>query len=341
LASFSPSLIRWAWPVLCSLFVWACDRGPKTITPAHARTTGFESSLATSAAITPLPPTVEMDANRVLLGRKLFNDPRLSRNDTVSCASCHSVSDGGDDGLSVPVGIDGAVGELNTPTVLNSRFNFAQFWDGRAATLEEQLPQPIHNPKEMDSDLPQVLAKLARDPVIVAEFQRAYADGLTTPNIVDAIVAYETALTTPNSPFDRFLNGDTAALSESAHHGYDLFVRLGCVSCHQGRNIGGNMFQHLGIMGDYFADRGNVTEADYGRFNVTGRERDKFKFKVPSLRNVARTAPYFHDGSAATLEDCVRVMSRYQLGRPLDAEQVNALVAFLESLSGDVDPALL
>jgi cytochrome c peroxidase len=277
----------------------------------------------------------------VQLGKKLFHDVRLSRNDTVSCASCHSIGDGGDDGLRVAVGIDATPGDLNTPTVLNSGLNFAQFWDGRAATLEDQVPQPIHNPKEMDSDLASVLTKFAADPAMVAEFAQAYGNKPTATNIIDAIVSYERALTTPNSPFDQFLAGNTEALTAAAQSGYDLFVRLGCVSCHQGRNIGGNMFQHFGVMGNYFADRGAVIEADYGRYNVTGREQDKFKFKVPSLRNVAQTAPYFHDGSAATLEEAVSIMIQYQLGRPIRSDQVHQLVAFLESLSGHVDATLL
>lgn len=311
-----------------------------TVAEQTSRTFDFASSLTTAAPITPLQP-LDVEWTRVRLGKRLFHDPRLSRDGKIACATCHVIAEGGDDGLRKAVGIDAAVGRLNTPTVLNASLNFAQFWDGRATTLEEQVPGPIHDPKEMGSSLESAVARLAGDAEIVARFADLYADGLTGDNMVDAIAAYERALTTPGSPFDRYLEGEDEALEPRAKRGYDLFLDLGCVSCHQGRNVGGNMFQHFGVMGDYFADRGNVTEADYGRYNVTGREEDKFMFKVPSLRNVAETAPYFHDGSAERLADAVRTMIRYQLGRPIKEEQVADIIAFLESLTGEVHPELL
>ena len=238
------------------------------------------------------------------------------------------------------VGVDGAVGGVNAPTVLNSGLNFMQFWDGRAPKLEDQVSGPIHNPLEMGSNWSQVIDKLTKDAELTAAFKEIYNSPPTAKNIRDAIATYERALITPNSPFDRYLLGDEQALTVDAEKGYDLFVSLGCVSCHQGTNIGGNMFQRLGIMNDYFGDRGNITEADYGRYNVTNRESDKFKFKVPSLRNVALTAPYFHDGSAADLQTAVEMMIHYQLGQTATEQEVAQLVAFLESLTGELDEKL-
>jgi cytochrome c peroxidase len=283
---------------------------------------------------------IDLDNPKVHLGKLLFNDTRLSRDDSISCATCHDVANGGDDGRQVSVGIDQKVGERNSPTVLNAALNFAQFWDGRAATLDEQVAGPVRNPLEMDSDWPEILMKLGRDRELVRNFDKLYADGLTSTNITDAIVAYETALLTPNSPFDRFLLGDQSALSGEARQGYALFLDYGCTSCHQGQNIGGNMYQRFGIIGDYIDDRGNLTDSDLGRFNVTNRPEDKYFFKVPSLRNVGKTAPYFHDGSADTLDKAVKVMATYQLGRPISDDQITKIVSFLNSLSSDVDASL-
>ena len=290
--------------------------------------------------VAPIDAEIDVSDRRVQLGKRLFHDTRLSGDGTIACASCHAVSDGGDDGHRVSTGINGAQGDVNAPTVLNSALNFAQFWDGRAATLAEQAMGPIHNPVEMGSNLADVARKLAADAEIVAAFEAAYASGLTEHNIIDAIVTYEEALLTPGSPFDRYLLGDEKSMSEVAMRGFEEFQRIGCISCHQGKNLGGNMYQYFGIMGDYFADRGDVRQSDFGRYNVTGREEDRFKFKVPTLRNVALTAPYFHDGSAPTLEDAVQKMAHYQLGRPLSDTQLRQIVAFLRSLTGSVDDSL-
>ena len=173
-----------------------------------------------------------------------------------------------------------------------------------------------------------------------SSFVALFSDGVTEANIRTAIVAYETALVTPNGVFDKWLKGE-GELPEDAKRGYAAFRSMGCVACHQGVNVGGNMFQRFGVLGDYFKDRGDLTDADYGRFNVTKDERDKFVFRVPSLRNVAETAPYFHDGSAKNLKEAIRVMARYQLGRPIEDSQVEDLEAFLKSLSGSVDKSLL
>lgn len=275
----------------------------------------------------------------VQLGKRLFAETRLSANGEIACASCHDVANGGDDGRRYSIGADGDPTAYNTPTVLNSGLNFAQFWDGRARTLEEQIRMTLSS-DEMGFGPEAAVAVLSRDHDLVAAFDRVYDDGLTPENLVAAVAAYLRALTTPGAPFDRYLNGDESAIDAQAREGYRLFTSLGCVSCHQGRNLGGNLFQHFGVMGDYFADRGGVTEADLGRYNVTGREQDRFKFKVPSLRNVAETAPYFHDGSVATLDEAVRTMLEYQLARPPSEEKVAALAAFLATLSAEVEASL-
>jgi cytochrome c peroxidase len=315
--------------------------GPASPTAAaDAAQSAPEFQMTIPPAITPLPATPAADSDKIRLGKRLFLDTRLSADGTVSCATCHDVAKGGDDGRRVSVGVGGRPGKLNTPTVLNSGLNFAQFWDGRAVTLEEQVRDTLRNPDEMGTEPALAATKLRADSTLVDAFARVYADGLTAENVVDAVAAYVRALVTPGAPFDRYLGGDDGALDPEAKQGYTLFVQLGCISCHQGRNIGGNLFQRFGVMGSYIEDRGNVTRADYGRFNVTGRESDRYVFKVPSLRNVAQTAPYFHDGSAETLSDAVTVMLEYQLGRPAPEEQIEALVAFLDSLTAEVPAAL-
>lgn len=284
-------------------------------------------------ALRPLPLPKQQPPLRVSLGERLFFDTRLSADKTIACATCHRFDLGGADGQQVSIGIGGARGPINAPTVFNSGYAFAQFWDGRAATLEEQAAGPVHNPLEMGSSWPVVLERLNADPAIRRDFSLAYADGLTAANVANAIATFERTLITPDAPFDRYLAGDRQAIGKLAIDGYQRFRDYGCISCHQGVLLGGNMYQKFGVLGDYFADR-KLTTADLGRYNVTGREEDKHVFKVPSLRNVALTAPYFHDGSTYSLAAAVAIMGRYQLGRELSQEDVAAIVAFLESLTG-------
>ncbi len=286
--------------------------------------------------IQPLELPKDLDQARVTLGGALFHDVRLSVDDSLSCASCHSIPDGGDDGRPTSIGVGGTIGPINAPTVLNSSLNLSQFWDGRAATLEDQVDGPVTHPGEMGSTWAEVIDKLSADAQTRARFDAVFEDGVTQQNIAAAIAEYERSLITIDSPFDRWLRGDPSALSGEAIEGYQLFKDLGCASCHQGRNAGGNMYQRFGVMGDYFADRGDPTEADVGRFAVTGLEQDRHKFRVPSLRNVALTAPYFHDGTAVTLRDAVSTMGLYQLGRRLSEEEIDKLEAFLESLTGQL-----
>lgn len=285
--------------------------------------------------IKPIPLEMKLDAKKVALGDKLFHDKRLSKDNTLACASCHSLSTGGVDRMPSSIGVGGAKGPINAPTVFNSGFNFRQFWDGRASTLEEQAAGPVHNPIEMGSNWEQVREKLTKDEALMAQFKEIYADGFQSKNIQDAIATFERSLATPNSRFDKYLRGDKAALSSDELKGYQLFKSYGCVSCHQGVNAGGNMFQVFGVMGDYFAKRGNVSAVDLGRYNVTKNEADKHMFKVPSLRNIALTAPYFHDGSAKTLSDAVDVMFRYQLGRPAPQADKDQIIKFLHTLTGE------
>lgn len=283
----------------------------------------------------PLPQAMALDGRKVKLGERLFRDKRLSSDGTVSCSSCHDLGIGGVDRLPRSRGIGGREGAINAPTVFNSGFNFRQFWNGRAATLEDQIDGPLQNSVEMGNTWPQALATIAADTQYRDEFKAIYPDGIQSNNVKDAIATFERSLITPNSRFDRFLRGDQSAMSPGEQAGYALFRRIGCTSCHQGINIGGNMYQRLGIMEDYFVVRGNLTEADLGRFLITQRDEDRYFFKVPSLRNVAVTPPYLHDSSAETLEDAVQVMARFQLGRKLETRDVNSIVVFLRTLTGE------
>jgi cytochrome c peroxidase len=285
--------------------------------------------------ITPIPVDIELDPLKVRLGKILFHDKRLSKDNSVACSSCHNLQQAGQDGMAVAIGVKGLKGSVNSPTVFNSGFAFRQFWDGRSPTLEDQVGGPIHNPVEMASNWREVIGKLSKDHQITAKFVEIWEEGISQENIQEAIAEFERSLTTPNSPFDRYLNGDYSALSADEIKGWHLFRDLGCISCHQGVGIGNNMYANLGVMGDYFADRGRpIVDSDLGRFNVTGKDRDKHVFKVPGLRNVALTAPYFHDGSIDSLDEVVKTMALYQLGINLNQEQRDYLVAFLKSLTG-------
>ncbi len=285
--------------------------------------------------IQPLPLQVKIDPRKVALGQRLFFDPRLSKDDTIACVTCHDLSHGGADGKKVPTGIGGAQGVINTLSVFNATYHIAWFWDGRAATLNDQIDGPIHNPKEMGITWEALVQKLKHAKDYQHDFHALYPDGINEINIKDAIVAFEKTLITPNARFDRYLRGENDAISTEEKRGYQLFKEYGCIACHQGMNIGGNMFQLFGVAKNYFENRGNITKADLGRFNVTGQEDDRHRFRVPSLRNVALTAPYFHDGSSTTLDQAVRIMAEYQLGRGISDEDAALIVAFLNTLSGE------
>ena len=288
-----------------------------------------------SEPIKPIPANAGTDPAKVALGRLLFHEPRLSKDNSVSCASCHDLAAGGDDSRPVSVGVGDTSGAINSPTVYNATFNFKQFWDGRADTLHEQIDGPVQSALEMASLWPEVLAKLFQDDQYPALFEALYPDGINRSNAKDAIAEFLHALTTPNGRFDRWLGGDATAITEHERQGYELFKYYGCVSCHQGANVGGNMFQVFGVINDYFRRRGNITEADMGRYNITGNEADIHAFKVPSLRMAAHTAPYLHDGSAATLREAVDAMFEFQLGRAAPQEDKAAIIAFIKTLAGE------
>lgn len=280
--------------------------------------------------IKPISEDINLDLPKALLGKRLFFEKRLSQNNTVSCATCHNIQQGGDDNLRVSKGIHGREGTLNTPTVLNSRYNFVQFWDGRAKDLKEQAAMPIHNPVEMGSNLKTVVTKLKHDQSYVNSFEAIYKDKIKAENILDALAEFEKALVTPNSKFDRFLRGENNAISKAAKAGYALFKSYGCISCHNGVNIGGNLFQKMGIL-----KQPSYEDNKYlGRFNVTNDEEDKHYFKVPTLRNISQTAPYFHNGEAKTLKDAIKLMMEFQLGIRPDEQSINKIIAFLKSLKG-------
>jgi cytochrome c peroxidase len=286
--------------------------------------------------IQPLPQ-VKRNTQKNILGEMLFLDVKLSKNNTISCASCHNLKTSGADHQAFSVGINGAVGEINTPSVFNSSLNFRQFWNGRAKSLEEQIDGPVQHPKEMGAQWSDVIVKLKQDKSYPSLFAKLYPDGINQKNIKDAIASFERSLITQNSRFDRYLKGDQTALLDDEKKGYALFKSNGCIACHQGTNVGGNMFQTMGVMGNYFNDRGGpLTEADMGRFSITKNINDKFIFRVPSLRNVELTAPYFHDGSAKSLHEAVNVMAKYQLGLKLNESDVTLIVKFLKTLTGEI-----
>lgn len=286
--------------------------------------------------IEPIPMQVSLNMGKVVLGKQLFHDPKLSSTNNISCASCHDLTMGGTDRKALSIGINGEIGTINSPTVLNNSFHFKQFWDGRASSLEEQIEGPIHAPNEMGSSWPEIVEKLKQSPEYVSAFDKLYEKDISADHIKDAIATFERSLYTPNSRFDQFLRGDTTALTKEEKEGYRRFKGYGCVACHQGVLLGGNMYQKFGVFGDYIKERGNETKADLGRYNVTGKEEDRYMFKVPSLRNISLTAPYFHDGSAKTLDEAVKVMVHYQLGRDAEQKDTDLIIQFLKTLNGEI-----
>lgn len=283
--------------------------------------------------ISPLPQSVDLDDRKVLLGRRLFTDSRLSSGNGLSCASCHAPSLGMADGKPLSSGLPGYEGIVNTLTILNVGFNTKFTWSGQTLSLEEQADNVIESKRTMGGHWENVLADLSQDGRMLAAFGGIYPDGLTRKNVVNAIVEYEKSLITPNAPFDRFLRGETGAISENAKAGYRIFKDYGCISCHQGVNVGGNMLQVFGIFGTpHGADKGPDTA---GSAQASGISHDKPVFRVPSLRNVAQTAPYFHDGSARSLPEAISMMAQYQLGREVSDDDISKLESFLNSLTGD------
>jgi len=281
--------------------------------------------------IQPLDAPKVTNPAKVELGKKLFFDPRLSRSGFISCNSCHNLSMGGSDNLKTSIGDKWQQGPINSPTVLNSSLSLAQFWDGRAANLQEQAGGPIANPAEMAYTHELAVETLRSIPGYVAEFKSVFGSAsIDIERITDAIAAFEETLVTPHSPFDLWLQGDDKALTERELAGYTLFKESGCVACHHGPALGGTSFQKMGLLEPY-----KTRNPAIGRAAVTGKDEDRMSFKVPTLRNVELTYPYFHDGEAETLEEAVDVMGRLQLGRKYTEQETADIVAFLKSLTGD------
>lgn len=282
--------------------------------------------------ITPIPNNIKLDNRKVLLGKMLFYDTRLSKDDTISCASCHHISSGGDDDRSFSIGFNGQEGNINSSTVLNSSLNFVQFWDGRSNTLEEQVLDPIHQSIEMNSNFNEIILKLKNDETYIKKFYQIYHSSINENNIINAIVEFEKSLLTPNSKFDKHLKGQKDILTKEEIKGYELFKSHGCISCHNGVNIGGNLFQKVGIIDNYFKNE----PKNFGRYNITKEEKDKFYFKVPTLRNIELTAPYLHNGSIQDLKSTIEVMLKYQIGTIYEKSDIENLEIFLKTLTGEI-----
>lgn len=293
--------------------------------------------------VRPIDKYIEVDPAKVALGFALFHDPRLSVDNTVSCATCHALETAGVDNHQYSHGVNDQLGGVNAPTVYNAVYNFVQFWDGRAATLAAQAAGPPLNPVEMASpSFDDIIAKLQADKDFSKAFKAVYPDGLTEANITDAIEEFERTLITPNSRFDKWLLGDDSALTADELEGYELFKQYDCATCHVGQNLGGQSYELMGLRKHYFADRGlELTVEDNGRFKETQAERDRHRFKVPGLRNVEHTWPYYHDGTRETLEEAVRDMGIYQSGVELTSDEVDKITAFLKTLTGEYQGKLL
>ncbi len=287
--------------------------------------------------IRPIIPSQNVDLRKAELGFALFHDPRLSVDNTVSCASCHALDMGGVDNHQYSHGVEERLGGVNAPTVYNAVYNFVQFWDGRAKTLAEQAAGPPLNPVEMASEsFDEIIAKLQQDENYVKLFAELYPEGITEATITNAIEEFERTLVTPNSQFDKWLLGDDNALTAQELRGYELFKEYSCATCHTGVNLGGESYELMGLRRHYFEERGlELTEEDNGRYKQTQDERDRHRFKVPGLRNVELTWPYYHDGSRLTMDDAVRDMALYQCDVELAEGDVQDIVAFLRTLTGE------
>ena len=293
----------------------------------------------------PVPADNPMTPKKIKLGKELFFDPRLSKTGTVSCNSCHDVMGAGDDNRPFSTGVHGQLGGRSAPTVYNAAFMSVQFWDGRAKNLEEQAKGPLVNPVEMAMDAhDEVISRISKIPGYIGEFAEAFPDSnkkITIDLVAKAIASYERTLLTPNSPVDRFLKGDKKALSPAAQHGMQLVQTVGCVACHNGPNFAGpalpegtGFYQKFPTFpGSEYDSKYELTK-DLGRYNVTKNDADKNVWRVPTWRNIALTAPYFHNGSVKTLDEAVRVMAKVQLNKTLQEDEVHDIVEFLNGLTG-------
>lgn len=279
--------------------------------------------------IIPIPKSVYVNLEKALLGKSLFMDPVLSKDNSTACVSCHNIYEGGADSRVVSQGFQGREGNIQAPTVFNARYNFKQFWNGRANNLVEQADGPINNPAEHNMNPREIENRLNSSNKYKKSFKEVYGVNHITYNLVlDAIVEFENSLITPNCKLDKYLRSE-GTLTKEEKEGYILFKQYGCITCHNGLNIGGNSFQKMGTFIEYknrtkYPDRSDITDKRF--YNV---------FKVPTLRNISKTAPYFHDGSAKTLKEAVQTMARHNLGIELKDEEIDKIVKFLETLTGE------
>jgi len=288
-------------------------------------------AVSANEPIQPIESPKNINAAQAELGKKLYFDPRLSKSGFISCNSCHNLSMGGTDNLKTSIGHNWQQGPINAPTVLNSSMNIKQFWDGRADDLKAQAGGPIANPGEMAFTHELAIKVIASMPQYVDEFKAVFdKDHITIDEVTQVIAEFEKTLVTPNSRFDKWLKGEKTAINAEEQAGYELFKNSGCVACHNGEAVGGNSFQKMGAVEPYKTK--NPAE---GLKGVSGKDEDRFKFKVPTLRNVELTYPYFHDGEAATLGEAVEIMGQIQLGKKFKPEETAQIVAFLKTLTGD------
>jgi cytochrome c peroxidase len=303
--------------ILLLLFTINCERGTKSSSSELLR----KANILFAKKIKPIEVNIEL-AN---IGNRLFKDARLSGNNSQSCNSCHNVDNYGVDNLKISIGAYGIVGERNSPTVINSVYSFAQFWDGRAQNLVEQAKGPIISHGEMNSTIKDVESKINSDVDYVNDFKKVYNSKPNFQYIAEAIAEYEkTLVSNGNSNFDKYLKGEYK-YSKSELRGLEYFFNFGCASCHSGNNLGGNSYAKFGILHPYSNTK------DKGRFNITKNELDAYIFKIPSLRNVAKTAPYFHDGGVATLHDAIKTMGWVQLGLELKEQEIIDIENFLNT----------
>ena len=326
-------------------FVYSCstDSGKKENASAQKQETVDPLMQKAKTLFGTLPKVAETDQyptseELVKLGKKLYFDKNLSKDNTQSCNTCHNLETYGVDNLPTSPGNDGGLGTRNSPTVLNAAFHATQFWDGRDGTIEDQAGGPILNPVEMAMPSEEVVVERLSE---IDDYNEMFANAfpeetspLNYPNIQKAIGAFERKLVTP-SKFDDYLAGDASALSENEKEGLDLFINSGCITCHIGNVLGGNMFQKFGLYGNYWEYTYSEV-VDNGRFDVTQNESDKYTFKVPSLRNVEKTYPYFHDGSINDLNEAVVIMAKVELDKDFTEEDASKIVDFLGTLTGEI-----
>ncbi len=284
--------------------------------------------------VSPLALPEHFDTAKVALGRRLFHDTRLSYGGVFACATCHQLETGGADGLSRALGADGRPLDFNTPTIFNVAINFRLNWRGNFRALEQQNEFVLLNPRIMNTTWEELLAKLRADRDYAKDFVSLYGRNPARAHVLDALATFQRSLMTPNSRFDKRLRGERDAISPAEEQGFRLFKSYGCIACHQGTGFGGNLFQRFGIFADPFARR-DGREVDLGRLAITGSQDDAQVFRVPSLRNVAITPPYFHNGAVSSLDEAVEIMARSQLGRELPRDDLARIVQFLNTLTGE------